>query len=55
MSITKDKEWECLFCGEPFANSGKAKEHIKDEHADDVLDEEWPRYFKETEGDDNGS
>lgn len=47
MAVRSPTKWECDFCGDEFKSEEAAEDHLKDEHADEVLDEEWPRYFSE--------
>lgn len=42
-----DTEFECIICGETLGGLNEAKGHAIDEHADDIVEEEWGHYFSE--------
>lgn len=39
--------YKCDFCDRKYSNRFRAKDHMQDEHMDEIVEEEWPRYFTE--------
>lgn len=48
MALPKtNAEFECMICDEVIQGLEAAREHALDQHAQDIVQEEWGHYFNE--------
>jgi hypothetical protein len=45
-----DTTFECIICDKELDSLDEAKEHALDEHAADIVEEEWGNYFNQEDG-----